>query len=79
VPISKQNKTSLTTGEIIMRNAIEFVSVEESALETVAGGLLDVGNFSALHNCINVASGISAHTCVGDVLSVIGNVLNEVH
>jgi hypothetical protein len=62
-----------------MKNATQFVSVEESALESVAGGLLDVANFSANHNCVNVASGIVAAVAVGDVLSYIGNIGNEIH
>ncbi|MFT3923944.1 MAG: hypothetical protein QM778_15530 [Myxococcales bacterium] len=61
-----------------MKNAIQFVSVEESALESVAGGLADIGNGSVNCNNINVASFIAANTHVGDVLSYIGNVLNEV-
>jgi hypothetical protein len=62
-----------------MKNAIQFVSVEESALESVAGGLLDIGNGSLNANpVINVASFITANTMVGDVASFIGNVLNDV-
>jgi len=61
-----------------MKNAIEFVSVEESALESVAGGLLDLANGSVNSNCINVASFLTANAAVGDVLSYIGNILNQV-
>ncbi|MFT3923945.1 MAG: hypothetical protein QM778_15535 [Myxococcales bacterium] len=61
-----------------MKNAIQFVSVEESALESVAGGLADIGNGSVNHNNINVASFLSANTSVGDVGSYILNILNDV-
>lgn len=61
-----------------MKNAIQFVSVEEMALETVAGGLANIANGSVNHNEINVASFIEATTVVGDVGSYILNVLNEV-
>ena len=61
-----------------MKNAIEFVSVEEMALETVAGGLADIANGSVNCNDINVASFLTANTAVGDVASFILNVLNQV-
>jgi hypothetical protein len=61
-----------------MKNATDFVSVEEMALETVAGGLLDVANYAVNGNCINVLSGISLHAVVGDVASKILNIANEI-
>jgi putative heme degradation protein len=61
-----------------MTNQIAFVSVDEQALETVTGGLLDIANFSGNNNCINVLSGIVASVGVGDVLSNILNIANEV-
>ena len=62
-----------------MKNAIEFVSVDESALETVSGGLLDIGNYSLNGNTINILSGLSVNLDVGDVASNILNALNHVH
>jgi hypothetical protein len=62
-----------------MKNEIAFVSVDELALETVSGGLLDVANFSGNFNSVNLLSGISVAACVGDVASNILNVLNSVH
>jgi hypothetical protein len=62
-----------------MKNATQFVSVEESALESVAGGLLDIGNFSGNGNTVNVLSGIDLGVSVGDVGSNILNILNHVH
>ncbi|MFT3927638.1 MAG: hypothetical protein QM778_34225 [Myxococcales bacterium] len=61
-----------------MKNQEMFVSVEEKSLESVAGGLLDIANGAVNGNCINVASFITANTCVGDVLSHILNIGNEV-
>ena len=61
-----------------MKNAIEFVSVDEQALESVAGGLADIGNGSVNGNHINVLSFITANTSVGNVGSYILNVLNQV-
>jgi hypothetical protein len=60
-----------------MKKQIEFVSVEETALESVAGGFLDILNHSLNHNTINVLSGIAVNTEVGDVLSNILNIGNE--
>jgi hypothetical protein len=62
-----------------MKNATAFVSVDEMALETVAGGLLDIANHAVNGNTINVLSGICADVKVGDVLSNILNVANEIH
>ena len=63
-----------------MKNQEMFVSVEEGALETVSGGgLLDIGNGSLNYNVINVLSGICVNTKVGDVLSDLLNIGNEVH
>jgi len=59
-----------------MKNEM-FVSVDEKALETVAGGLLDIANGSLNGNTINVLSGICVNTEVGDVLSHILNIGNE--
>jgi len=59
-----------------MKNEM-FVSVDEKALETVAGGLLDILNGSLNCNNINVLSGICLNTEVGDVLSHILNIGNE--
>ncbi|MFT3927637.1 MAG: hypothetical protein QM778_34220 [Myxococcales bacterium] len=61
-----------------MKKQEMFVSVEEMALESVAGGLLDIANGALNHNNINVLSGLSLNTCVGDVLSHILNIGNEV-
>jgi len=61
-----------------MKNAIEFVSVEESELESVSGGLLDVLNGALSNNNINVLSGVSVNLGVGDVASHILNILNQV-
>jgi hypothetical protein len=61
-----------------MTKQTQFVSVDEKALETVAGGLLDIGNYSLNYNTINVLSGICADVKVGDVLSNILNIANEV-
>jgi|GEM_PF-1614848 len=61
-----------------MKNAIEFVSVEESALESVAGGLLDLANGSVNGNAISLGSNIAASAVVGDVGSFLLNVLNQV-
>jgi hypothetical protein len=61
-----------------MQKQIQFVSVDEQALETVAGGLLDVANYAVNFNTINVLSGICADVSVGDVLSKILNIGNEV-
>jgi hypothetical protein len=55
-----------------------FVSVDEKALETVAGGLLDIGNYSLNGNTINVLSYDAICVKVGDVLSKIGNIANQV-
>jgi uncharacterized transporter YbjL len=60
-----------------MKNEM-FVSVDEKALETVAGGLADILNHSLNCNVINVASGINVGVVVGDVLSNILNIANEV-
>jgi len=60
-----------------MKNEM-FVSVDEKALESVAGGLLDILNGAVNGNCINVASFIKANTEIGDVLSHILNIGNEV-
>jgi len=60
-----------------MKNQEMFVSVEEKALETVAGGLLDILNGSLNCNTINVLSGITANVEVGDVLSHLLNIGNE--
>jgi len=61
-----------------MTKQIQFVSVDEKALETVAGGLLDIGNGSANYNNIAALSNIQVGVLVGDVASFIGNVLNQV-
>jgi hypothetical protein len=61
-----------------MKNEIQFVSVDEKALETVAGGLLDIANGSLNNNCITLLSHIGLDVVVGDVASRILNVLNEV-
>ncbi|MFT3927635.1 MAG: hypothetical protein QM778_34210 [Myxococcales bacterium] len=60
-----------------MKKQIQFVSVEEAALESVAGGLLDILNGSLNCNTINVLSGITLNTKVGDVASDILNIGNE--
>ena len=60
-----------------MKKQIQFVSVDEKALESVSGGLLDILNGSVNHNNINVLSGICVNTKVGDVLSDILNIGNE--
>jgi len=60
-----------------MKNEM-FVSVDEKALETVSGGLLDIPNGALNGNNINVLSGICVNTAVGDVLSHILNIGNEV-
>jgi hypothetical protein len=60
-----------------MKNEM-FVSVDEKALESVAGGLLDLLNGSLNCNTINVLSGIDVGVKVGDVLSNILNIANEV-
>jgi hypothetical protein len=62
-----------------MTKQIQFVSVDEMALETVSGGLLDIANYALNGNTINVASGINVGVKVGDVLSNILNIANEVH
>jgi hypothetical protein len=62
-----------------MKNQIKFVSVDEKALETVAGGLADVANYAVNCNDISVLSDIGAFVATGDVASYILNVLNEVH
>jgi hypothetical protein len=61
-----------------MKQQSVFVSVDEKALETVSGGLLDILNNSLNCNTINVASGINVGVKVGDVLSNILNIANEV-
>lgn len=55
-----------------------FVSVDEKALETVSGGLLDVLNYALNGNTISVGSNLQLGLVVGDVLSNIGNIANEV-
>jgi hypothetical protein len=60
-------------------NQIKFVSVEESALETVSGGLLNIGNGSLNNNQISLLSDLSVNVATGDILSNILNVLNHVH
>jgi hypothetical protein len=61
-----------------MKNQSMFVSVSEENLDVVAGGLLDILNKSLNFNTINVASGIGLGVEVGDVLSNILNIANEV-
>jgi hypothetical protein len=61
-----------------MKTQEMFVSVDEKALETVSGGLLDLLNKSLNGNTINILSGINLEACIGDVLSTIGNLANEV-
>jgi len=60
-----------------MKKQIQFVSVEEAALESVAGGLLDILNGSVNGNTINLLSGITLNAKVGDVASDILNIGNE--
>jgi len=60
-----------------MKKQIQFVSVDEKALESVAGGLLDILNGSLNCNTIYVLSGIELNTKVGDVASDILNIGNE--
>jgi hypothetical protein len=60
-----------------MKTQEMFVSVDEKALETVSGGLLDILNGALNGNTINLLSGINLQACVGDVLSNIGNIANE--
>jgi hypothetical protein len=61
-----------------MKNEM-FVSVDEKALESVSGGLLDALNHALNGNTINVLSGLNLKAEIGDVLSNILNVLNEAH
>ncbi len=61
-----------------MKKQIQFVSVDEQALETVSGGLLDIGNGSLNGNTIKFLSDIAVNVKVGDIASNILNVLNEV-
>jgi hypothetical protein len=61
-----------------MKKQIQFVSVDEKALETVSGGLLDIGNHSLNGNTINLLSGIAVGVKTGDIASGILNILNEV-
>jgi outer membrane lipoprotein SlyB len=61
-----------------MKKQIQFVSVEESALESVAGGLADILNGSLNGNTINVLSGDHIALSVGDVASGILNIANQV-
>jgi hypothetical protein len=63
---------------IAMKNEIAFVSVDELALETVSGGLLDLANHSLNGNTINVLSNVKVDLSVGDVLSNILNIANQV-
>ena len=60
-----------------MKNQEMFVSVDEKALETVSGGLLDILNGALNGNTINLLSGIELNTAIGDVLSNIANIGNE--
>ncbi|MFT3923946.1 MAG: hypothetical protein QM778_15540 [Myxococcales bacterium] len=62
-----------------MTTQIQFVSVDEQALESVSGGLADVLNGSLNGNNINVLSNVTINTGLGDVASVLLNVLNQVH
>jgi len=72
------NANQVNTGEITMKNQEMFVSVEECTLESVAGGLLDIANGALNNNTINLLSGICVSAVVGDVLSHILNIGNEV-
>ncbi len=60
-----------------MKTQEMFVSVDEKALETVSGGLLDILNGSLNYNTISILSDISLSATVGDILSNIGNIANE--
>lgn len=55
-----------------------FASVDEKALETVSGGLLDIANGSVNGNTIKLLSDICADLSFGDILSNILNIGNEV-
>jgi hypothetical protein len=59
-----------------MKNQNLFVSVDEKALETVSGGLADIGNGSLNGNRINVLSGLSVNVSTGDIGSQILNIAN---
>ncbi len=61
-----------------MKTQEMFVSVDEKALETVAGGLADLLNYSLNGNTIKLLSDWNIQACVGDVLSNILNIANEV-
>jgi hypothetical protein len=61
-----------------MKNQIAFVSVDEQALETVSGGLLNLGNGSLNGNTINVLSGLSINVGLGDIASNILNIANAI-
>ncbi len=61
-----------------MTKADLFVSVDEQALEVVAGGLLDLANGSVNGNAIKLLSDINVGVQVGNVASYLLNALNEV-
>ncbi len=65
-------------GGMNMTKADLFVSVDEQALETVSGGLLDILNGSLNGNNIKVLSDLSFNVKTGDIASNILNLLNEV-
>jgi len=60
-----------------MKNQDMFASVDEKALETVSGGLLDLLNGALNGNTINLLSGLQLNAALGDLLSNIGNIGNE--